>query len=98
MPSEGNDTTDIDKSNFHISPDYQKAYDKWKKEVLTPSLEKTLYPFSSNVFNMFLYSFWIVSGKSESYKKIGGSNISPAIINNGKLYVLIEGSKIIGFK
>ena len=40
MPSEGNDTTDIDKSNFHISPDYQKAYDKWKKEVLTPSLEK----------------------------------------------------------
>ena len=34
----------------------------------------------------------------ESYKKIGGSNISPVIINNGKLYVLIEGSKIIGFE
>ena len=40
MPSKGNDTKDIDKSNFHKSPDYQKAYDKWKEEVLTPSLEK----------------------------------------------------------
>ena len=40
MPSEGNDTKDIDKSNFHKTTDYQKAYDKWKEEVLKPSLEK----------------------------------------------------------
>ena len=40
MPSEGNDTKDIDKSDFHKTTDYQKAYDKWKKEVLNPSLEK----------------------------------------------------------
>ena len=40
MPSEGKDTKDIDKSDFHKTTDYQKAYDKWKEEVLKPSLEK----------------------------------------------------------
>jgi len=40
MPSNGNDTKDIDKSNFHKTTDYQKAYEKWKEEVLNPSLKK----------------------------------------------------------
>ena len=40
MPNEGNDTKDINKSDFHKTTDYQKAYDKWKEEVLKPSLEK----------------------------------------------------------
>ena len=33
MPSKGNDTKDIEKINFHKSTDYEKAYEKWKKEV-----------------------------------------------------------------
>ncbi len=57
---------------------------------------------SDKIYSITLNGYMIVSsalsGKAEFYKKIGGSNISPVIINNGKLYVLIEGSKIIGFK
>ena len=40
MSSEGNEAHDSEESNFHKSADYQKAYDKWKAEVLEPSLEK----------------------------------------------------------
>jgi len=57
---------------------------------------------SDKIYSITLNGYMIVSsarsGKPEFYKKIGGSNISPVIINNGKLYVLIEGSKITGFK
>jgi len=56
---------------------------------------------SDKIYSITLNGYMIVSsalsGKVESFKKIGGSNISPAIINNGNLYILIEGSKIIGF-
>ena len=40
MPSKGEDTKNSDKSNFHSTSDYQKAYEKWKTEVLEPSLKK----------------------------------------------------------
>ena len=38
-----------------------------------------------------------VSGKVEYFKKIGDPIASAPIINNGKLYILTENSKIIGF-
>jgi len=45
--------------------------------------------------NGFLISSSATSGKAEFYKKIGGSNISPLAINNGKLYILTDKSKIL---
>ena len=38
-----------------------------------------------------------ISGKVEYFKKIGDPITSYPIINNGKLYILTENSKIIGF-
>jgi len=49
----------------------------------------------SITLNGFLISSSATSGKAEFYKKIGGSNISPMVINNGKLYILTEKSKIL---
>ena len=40
MSSKGNNVNNSEESNFHKSSDYQKAYEKWKTEVLEPSLEK----------------------------------------------------------
>ena len=40
MPSNGEDAKNGDKSNFHSTSDYQKAYEKWKDEILEPSLKK----------------------------------------------------------
>ena len=40
MPSKGEDAKNGDKSNFHSTSDYQKAYEKWKDEILEPSLKK----------------------------------------------------------
>ena len=40
MSSKGDKTHVSEKSSFHKSVDYQKAYEKWKAEVLEPSLEK----------------------------------------------------------
>ena len=40
MPSKGDDSKNRDKSNFHSTSDYQKAYEKWKNEILDPSLKK----------------------------------------------------------
>jgi len=45
--------------------------------------------------NGFLISSSATSGKAELYKKIGGPNISPLAINNGKLYILTDKSKIL---
>ena len=54
---------------------------------------------SNKIYSMTLNGFLIVSsavtGKPEYYKKIGGQNISPLIINDGKLYLLTEKSKIL---
>ena len=54
---------------------------------------------SNKIYSMTLNGFLIVSslasGEPESFKKVGGSNISPLIINNGKLYMLINKSKIL---
>ena len=47
--------------------------------------------------NGFLIVSSAATGKVESFKKIGESNISPLIINNGALYMLTESSRIIGF-
>ena len=38
-----------------------------------------------------------ISGKVEYFKKIGDPITSPPVINNGKLYILTENSRIIGF-
>ena len=34
------DGTDTEKSQTHRDSDYQKAYEKWKKEILEPALAK----------------------------------------------------------
>ena len=47
--------------------------------------------------NGFLLVSSASTGKVEYYKKIGEQNISPLIINNGELYILMKNSKIIGF-
>ena len=56
---------------------------------------------SGKIYSVTLNGYLIVSsaisGKPEYFKKIGGHNISPLIINNGALYILLEKSKIIGF-
>lgn len=54
---------------------------------------------SNKIYSMTLNGFLIVSsvasGEPEFFKKVGGSNISPLIINNGKLYMLTDKSKIL---
>ena len=54
---------------------------------------------SDKIYSLTLNGFLIVSsakqGMPEYYKKIGGTNISPLIINNGKLYILTDKSKIL---
>ena len=45
--------------------------------------------------NGFLISSSAITGKPEFYKKIGGPNISPLAISNGKLYILTDKSKIL---
>ena len=54
---------------------------------------------SDKIYSVTLNGFLIVSsaasGKPEFFKKIGGSNISPLVINNGKLYILTNESKIL---
>ncbi len=51
----------------------------------------------STTLNGFLIVSSATSGKAEGYKKIGGTNISPLVINNGKLYILTDESKILVF-
>lgn len=54
---------------------------------------------SDKIYSLTLNGFLIISsakqGIPEYYKKIGGTNISPLIINNGKLYILTDKSKIL---
>ena len=38
-----------------------------------------------------------ISGKVEYFKKIGDPVTSAPVINNGKLYILTENSRIVGF-
>ena len=56
---------------------------------------------SGKIYSVTLNGYLIVSsaisGKTEYFKKIGASNISPLIINNGALYILTKNSRIIGF-
>ena len=49
----------------------------------------------STTLNGFLIVSSATSGKPEYFKKIGESNTSPLIINNGKLYMLNDDSKIL---
>ena len=57
---------------------------------------------SGKIYSVTLNGFLIVSsavsGKVEKYIKIGETIKSSPIINNGKLYILTENSKIYGFK
>ncbi len=54
---------------------------------------------SDKIYSTTLNGFLIVSsattGKTEHFKKIGAPNISPLVINNGKLYILTDESKIL---
>ena len=54
---------------------------------------------SGKIYSMTLNGFLIVSsaasGKPENFKKIGETNISPLVINNGKLHILTNESKIL---
>ena len=50
----------------------------------------------SVTLNGYLIVSSAISGKAESFKKIGDPIISAPIINNGKLYILTENSRIIG--
>ena len=49
----------------------------------------------STTLNGFLIVSSAASGKPEDFKKIGGTNISPLVINNGRLYILTDESKIL---
>ena len=56
---------------------------------------------SGKIYSVTLNGYLIISsaisGKVESFKKIGDQITSAPIINNGKLYILTENSRIIGF-
>ena len=56
---------------------------------------------SGKIYSVTLNGFLIVSsattGKVEYFKKIGDTITSNPIINNGKLYIFTEKSRIIGF-
>ena len=55
---------------------------------------------SGKIYSITSNGFLIVSsantGKVEYFKKIREQNISPLIINNGELFILMKNSKIIG--
>ena len=40
MPIDGTDAGKLGKSEVHMDSDHQKAYEKWKKEILEPALTK----------------------------------------------------------
>jgi hypothetical protein len=40
MPIDGTDAGKPGKSEVHMDSDHQKAYEKWKKEILEPALAK----------------------------------------------------------
>jgi len=40
MPIDGTDAGKLGKSEVHMNSDHQKAYEKWKKEILEPALAK----------------------------------------------------------
>ena len=40
MPIDGTDAGKLGKSEVHMDSDHQKAYEKWKKEILEPALAK----------------------------------------------------------
>ena len=50
----------------------------------------------SSTLNGYLIVSSAVSGKVESFKKIGDPIVSSPIINNGKLFILTENSRIVG--
>ena len=56
---------------------------------------------SGKLYSVTLNGYLIVSsattGKLEHFKKIGDPIASSPIINNGKLYILTDNSKIFGF-
>ena len=56
---------------------------------------------SEKIYSLTANGYLIVSsalsGKVESYTKIGDSMTSPTIIAGGKLFVYTEDSKILGF-
>ena len=52
-----------------------------------------LYAFTKNGYLIISSAS---SGKIESFKKISSEISSDPIINNGKLYIVAENSKIIG--
>ena len=51
----------------------------------------------SLTLNGYLIVSSAVSGKVEYFKKIGDPTVLSPIINDGKLYILTENSRIIGF-
>ena len=56
---------------------------------------------SGKIYSVTLNGYLIVSsaysGKVENFKKIGNSITSAPIINNGKLFIYTEDSRILGF-
>ena len=56
---------------------------------------------SGKIFSVTLNGYLIISsantGKTESFKKIGDFITSPPIINDGKLFIYTEDSRILGF-
>ena len=56
---------------------------------------------SGKIYAITLNGYLIVSsaysGKVESFKEIGNSISSAPIINNGKLFIYTENSRILGF-
>ena len=56
---------------------------------------------SGKMYSVTLNGYLIISsaitGKVENFKKIGNPITSSPIINNGKLFIYTESSKLLGF-
>ena len=89
----------LSKSNGKIisSANILKILKKRKRETKITGFILGSGKIYSVTFNGYLIVSSATSGKAEYFKKIGDRITVSPIINNGKLYILTDNSKIIGF-
>ena len=105
---DGNNIFLITDKGYFVNLDKRNGKILWSTnifKVLKKKLQKTYISGfilgSDKIYITTLNGYLIVSsalsGKVESYTKIGDSITSPPIIADGKLFVYTEDSKILGF-
>jgi outer membrane protein assembly factor BamB len=89
----------LDKNNGEIisSTNILKILKKRKQETKITGFVMGSGKIYAVTLNGYLIVSSAFSGKAEYFKKIGDPITSAPIINNGKLYILTENSRIIGF-